>query len=168
MMSSNVCTRCSSFRSANRLRSICSGVSVSDSDSATSFRTALRSKGTPSFAASARRRAAALEHGLAQLVRRVLGRDLELAAIFEELRQPGRGEAARPFGDEVGEVVRDLAAGAAGRPAIRKQELLREREQRGVVGVDVERDRVLFFAWRTRTSLPVSMRCNDERMNEAR
>ena len=114
-MSSNEMTRCSSFRSANRLRSICSGVSVSDSSSATSrdHRGAVeRLRALRGFGPVQR---GGLEHRFAQLVRRVVGRDLELAAVFEQLREP-RGQSARgPSGMRSVEVVGDLAAGAAGR-----------------------------------------------------
>ena len=94
LMSSNVCTRCSSFRSANRLRSICSGVSVSESAPAISLKhrhAVERRAGLRGLGAVLR---GGLEHRLAEFVRRVIGRDLELAAVFEQLRQPG-WEAAR-------------------------------------------------------------------------
>ena len=99
--SSNLRTRCSSFRSANRRRSTCSGGQLQLRGDARPGprrgRTAAGLRRAARCVAAARKTASRTSSG------GTVGRDLELAAVFEQLRQPlvdelaaGRRRRRRP------------------------------------------------------------------------
>src|SRR5262249_37904894 len=75
----------------------------------------------------------------AKLLWRVIGRDLELATVFEQFREPGWQQTSRAFGNQVREVIRDFAARAAGCDAIRAQQLFPQRVQPGDIRVHIKR-----------------------------
>jgi hypothetical protein len=83
------------------------------------------------------------ERGVAQLLGRVVGRDLELAAVFEQVGEPLVDQRPRPLADHVFELGPHLPAGVAGRPAEREQQLLRHPEPAAVGRVEVERDELV-------------------------
>ena len=78
------------------------------------------------------------EGGLADLVRRGVGRRLEFAAVFEELGQPLVDELGGAVADEPFEVGREFAAGPAGPVPVGEEELVGDAEPVGRVGVEVQ------------------------------